>query len=1312
MTGISLIRSKMMTAETASFRCLFAAMASAFVAYEAHSESLIELPSGSITEAIKAAIETVDDGGTVRLAAGTYTISETLTLSRGITLEGAGRTATTLDFGNACRGFSLSHDDAKVCNLKIYQGKVSNNGGGVNMSKGVVSNCVISACMTTGNSHHGGGIYMTGGQVVDCEITGCKYDSLYSQGNAIWMNNGTVARCDIHGNNGGYGHTSYLYGSHAVFINGGTLKDSMIRDNSTNLAGIKQANGTVANCLIYGNTSPNNAAGIWKSNGTTVFCTIYGNVKTGDTTGCSGICHTGGTTKNCIIWGNGPEGGTVGSCSVSGNAANFVNNVIDKALADYPDNVVGNPDFAAASRGDFRISHSISPAIGYATPVANITTDFSGNPRNATAPTAGAFEYDHAIVAVPVLPFLYANGQRQVADISDCADYEVLENEGGTVAGFYSVKLRLVVAGSTWADGTTADKIVQYEIKGQVVLHSTDGYAEIAAAIASVDDGETILFDEGTYTVSSTIALSRPVTLKGVNRDNVILDFANGCRGFTLSNKDASLRDLTIYRGKINVQKEHGGGVLMSAGVVSNCLIKTCVAQSNYSCGGGVYMTGGTVIDCEFTGCSFSGVYGHGNAIYMTAGLVTGCDIHGNNGGYSHSNPAYGDGIVYIAGGTIENSKIHGNTKKSNPGISMNTGGMVRNCLIYGNKATDDNTYGSGGIYMTAGTAVFNTVYGNSMKGDTTGRSGIYRSGGTAKNNIFWANGPAGSTAGSCEVSGSANTFVNNIVDKALDNYPDNRAADPKFTDAENGDFTISSRSSSAYGYAVPVEKITTDITGFTRDAEAPTSGAYEYDPSSETFEVDISFTQSDYRLGSSVTVQAVVMGAEIADVDLKWYLDGAELTGETGEYLTLNGLAVGHHSLTIGAVKKSGGEPVSKECVDCLAIRPVECFVNTTGSGTYPFDTVEKGTNSLQAVMAALWTEADVTSVVHVAAGKYTLASGVRLQDKIRVLGEGRDLVTFVCSEGRAFDVANSASEVSGITVSNSPAAFSVSSGLIRDCLAKNITYTSGHGAGFSVTGGKVYNVEAINCNASGLYYGGGGLYITGGTVSNIFIKGGLSYDSFDHGHGGGIYATGGTVKNATVVGTKMSNVNGCAIKATGGTFEYCNVYGCTSTASRVVSLNGATARNCLFAGNVGRGTRETVYLSGTFDCCTFGANANDGTCLSATNVIARNTIFAECGGTNLLFGTYSHCCAPSLENGVNGNLAANPQFRNEERYDFRLSGSSPCVNKGDWTCLGATRAEVRAMKDLAGKPRLYGGQLDMGCYENQNLGTILFAR
>jgi len=68
---------------------------------------------------------------------------------------------------------------------------------------------------------------------------------------------------------------------------------------------------------------------------------------------------------------------------------------------------------------------------------------------------------------------------------------------------------------------------------------------------------------------------------------------------------------------------------------------------------------------------------------------------------------------------------------------------------------------------------------------------------------------------------------------------------------------------------------------------------------------------------------------------------------------------------------------------------------------------------------------------------------------------------------------------------------------------------------------------------------------------------------------------------------------------------------------------------------------------------------------------------------------------------NWLEGNIEDDPLFVGTGDHSFMLQDLSPCVNAGIPDTTGLNLPEF----DLAGNPRVYGGRIDMGAYENQNV-------
>lgn len=229
-------------------------------------------------------------------------------------------------------------------------------------------------------------------------------------------------------------------------------------------------------------------------------------------------------------------------------------------------------------------------------------------------------------------------------------------------------------------------------------------WATLSNAVNNAAPLDTILVSNGTYGVTAQIVVNKAVSIIGQGaREATIVERvgAQSNRIFNLSDAGCLIANLTIRNGSIAENSNKSGGI------------------GGFSGGGGIYMTGGIVSNCVITVNSniYGNAYPYGGGVSMSGGTLWGCTVSSNRtDGYG----SYGQG-VYIIGGTIRDSIVidnHGRIgeQREGAGIAMMGGTpLVTNTFIARNGGIGGT--GVGGVTYHAGTLVDCTIVSNSMPG-------------------------------------------------------------------------------------------------------------------------------------------------------------------------------------------------------------------------------------------------------------------------------------------------------------------------------------------------------------------------------------------------------------------------------------------------------------------------------------------------------------------------------------------------------------------------------------------------------------------
>lgn len=280
-------------------------------------------------------------------------------------------------------------------------------------------------------------------------------------------------------------------------------------------------------------------------------------------------------------------------------------------------------------------------------------------------------------------------------------------------------------------------------------------------------DGETgqhtiLEVGPGSYSIGAELILTTNTTIRGVAEnpaDVVLQGVGTSSRVLTLSHPEVTLSGLTVAGGYNTSHLYHGGGIYMSDGTVSNCLIRDNLAGGR---GGGIHLAGGLVTHTTFRdNIANEWNYGYGGGLFISDGLAENCVFDANE-----CNSKIGGGGIYQAGGT------------------------VRNCLLMrnaGTQTTVDKESPGGGIRIAGGVFESSTVVSNTT---ILNGGGIYQTGGTVRNVISYGNH---ALSGAQDWHNPLAT-VTHCLSPDLVHDPDgtgNRTTPPVFVDAEAFDFRL-----------------------------------------------------------------------------------------------------------------------------------------------------------------------------------------------------------------------------------------------------------------------------------------------------------------------------------------------------------------------------------------------------------------------------------------------------------------------------------------------------------------------------------------
>ncbi len=419
-----------------------------------------------------------------------------------------------------------------------------------------------------------------------------------------------------------------------------------------------------------------------------------------------------------------------------------------------------------------------------------------------------------------------------------------------------------------------------------------DAATDIQSAINVTENGDTVLVTNGTYAISSTIALTNAtITVQSVNgAEGTIINAQNLCRGVYIR-ENSVFSSFTVSNALFNTKEEPGAGIAVNDGLAENCTIVHCEgkygaglfvsgnAEANYCiirnnsashAGGGVIVSEGGVIknsliyynEVTDLGHSTNLYYGGGGVLCYYGGLIENCYISDNSS-------AKDAGGIYIVGdGEVQRCEIKNNVAaKNGGGIVCENGGFFQSCLITDNIASN----GGGAFILTNGILQNCTVSDNNS---INGGGAFFSSGGNAVNSIlFFNNALSGSNY---FVDGNASFFYC-IAQPAISNIYDdggNATNLPQFVNRPIDNYRLLQSSFSIdSGTNLPGIFQLVELDGNSRVSNVVDRGAYElfafplpdivmtsspiavtYDVSSYSFAgINNEYVTGDFQISNSV---------------------------------------------------------------------------------------------------------------------------------------------------------------------------------------------------------------------------------------------------------------------------------------------------------------------------------------------------------------------------------------------------------------------------------------------------------------------------
>lgn len=857
-------------------------------------------------------------------------------------------------------------------------------------------------------------------------------------------------------------------------------------------------------------------------------------------------------------------------------------------------------------------------------------------------------------------------------------------------------------------------------------------FATIDKAITTASSGDVIYVASGTYSTTTQYGpnLTAKLVGTGATRDDVVIQSAGTYRTLRMA-AGSWVENVTIV-GEGTWQADKGGAIEMSGGTVTNCVVRDGTAKANGNvAGGNLYVNNDAAIvtDCEIYGGSATN---RGGNVYLDKGLVCNCVIYG---GVSPNNIG---GNIYQYGGTVSNCVIYGGTAKNDGGnVRMNGAGIIVDCVISNGTVLANDKKGAN-VYMdsTAKMSRCRLVGGANTSGYNGGSLCVYSSsasvedslvegsecggvllGGTSYlysstvvnndkygcwawnanqnfyNNVIYGNALDGANKDWTGNLPNAGTFLNNALTESGSRHTTSAyptivllADDSAFADYANGDYRPAAGSALIdAGVSDPrgAAASATDLDGNLRASGTIDIGCYEYQKADMVVHIDGAVYSQTFAPATVTFTHSTDNSASPENVVFTYdFGDGSAAESTSALTISHAYLTPGVYTVTIAATNECEEESAEMTYDGYVRVASSTVYVTPgNGAGTFPYDTPETGYGNLKtAVQAAL----DGYTLL-LGEGVHTTGDQISFNKAITIRGLGaapeavivrNTVATPDTYYHRTMEVNNADARVENLTIEN---------GCVKNQYGGNLRIVAGVASNCVIRGGLAV-ADGGNAAGAGVELSGTGI-LTHCVVTNNLVSGTSSSDAYA---GGAVflpYGSKGKMYNTLVAYNTYTpsagDKRGAAGIRFGGGNEQAVVENCTVTSNVVdgtitSSSAGAfcnswstTVRNTVFAGNYESG--EGKFSSVSFD--------------SHMNVV-------KCVMDDVAFNQY---CTVGTVDDIFEDFAAG---------DFVPKVKGLLYNRGN-------SPSILPAVDLAGKPRVFGRAIDIGCYECQRKpGVALILR